>query len=108
MRNANSVLITGASGFIGSHLVEEGLRRGFEVYAAVRKTSSRRYLTDPRIRFLELDLASPERLSEQLLQGKTAGVRFNFIIHNAGITRSRTTEDFFRINKGLTRNLVTS
>ena len=39
-----NILITGASGFIGSFIVEEALRRGFETWAAVRKSSSRAYL----------------------------------------------------------------
>jgi len=39
-------LITGASGFIGSFLVDEALHKGWEVWAGVRKTSSKTYLTD--------------------------------------------------------------
>ena len=42
------ILVTGASGFIGSFIVEEALRRDMEVWAAVRPTSSRRYLQDER------------------------------------------------------------
>ncbi|MCB0574571.1 MAG: NAD-dependent epimerase/dehydratase family protein, partial [Saprospiraceae bacterium] len=49
------ILITGASGFIGGFLVEEALKRNWEVTAAVRPTSNRRWLQDERIRFLELD-----------------------------------------------------
>ena len=37
----SNILITGASGFIGSFIVEEALRRGMNVWAAVRHTSSR-------------------------------------------------------------------
>ena len=48
-----NILITGASGFIGSFIVEEALQRGLEVWAAVRSTSSRRYLNDGRIHFIE-------------------------------------------------------
>ena len=33
------ILVTGASGFIGSFIVEEALRREMEVWAAVRKSS---------------------------------------------------------------------
>ena len=51
----NKILITGASGFIGSFIVEEALNRDMEVWAAVRKTTSRRYLKDKRINFIELD-----------------------------------------------------
>lgn len=49
------ILITGASGFIGSFIVEEALRLGMETWAAVRSTSSRKYLTDSRIHFIELN-----------------------------------------------------
>ncbi|MBL7139135.1 MAG: NAD(P)-dependent oxidoreductase [Bacteroidales bacterium] len=102
------VLITGASGFIGSHLVEEGLKRGYTVFAGIRKTSSRRYLSDSRIRFLELDLASPERLSEQLMQCKAEELRFDFIIHNAGITRAHNSAEFHRVNDRFTHTLTES
>jgi Nucleoside-diphosphate-sugar epimerases len=60
------VLVTGASGFIGSFLVEGGLEREMQVWAGVRKSSSRTYLKDPRIQFAELDFAHPGRLTEQL------------------------------------------
>lgn len=74
-----NILITGASGFIGSFIVEEALRRGMDVWAAVRKTSSRKYLTDPRINFIELDLGSQSRLVEQL-----TGLCFDYVVHAAG------------------------
>ena len=63
------ILITGASGFIGSFIVEEALKRGFETWAAVRKSSSRRYLADERIHFIELDFNNPDDL-EHKLEGK--------------------------------------
>ena len=52
------ILITGASGFIGSFIVEEALHRGMEVWAAVRGSSSRAFLSDRRIHFIELDLST--------------------------------------------------
>ena len=60
------ILVTGASGFIGSFIVSEGLERGFEVWAGMRRSSSKQYLTDPRTQFAELDLGNPDRLREQL------------------------------------------
>ena len=42
--NIMKILITGASGFIGSFIVEEALSRGLEVWAAVRKSTNRKYL----------------------------------------------------------------
>ncbi|MFH1160724.1 MAG: NAD(P)-dependent oxidoreductase [bacterium] len=100
------VLITGASGFIGSHLVEEGLKRGYSVFAAIRKTSSRRYLQDPRIQFLELDLSSPVQLSEELSRCKSIGIRFDYIVHNAGTTRARRKDEYRRVNYLFTTFLV--
>ena len=63
----NRILVTGASGFIGSFLVEEGLAQGMQVWAGVRKSSSRKYLQDKRIHFAELDFTDSDRLASQLL-----------------------------------------
>ena len=95
------ILITGASGFIGSFIVEEALRRDMEVWAAVRKSSSRRYLTDPRIHFIELDLSSEEKLVKQL-----SGHSFDYVVHAAGVTKCVDRNDFRRINTQGTINLV--
>lgn len=88
------ILITGASGFIGGFLAEEGLNRDWEVTAAVRPTSDRRWLQDKRIRFLELNFRSETDLQEKL---KNAG-RFDFIIHNAGSTKEPNREGYFANN----------
>ncbi len=96
-----NILITGASGFIGSFIVSEALRRGMEVWAAVRRTSSRKYLTDPRIHFVELNLDSREEMVGQL-----RGLSFDYVVHAAGATKCLHADDFFRINTEGTRNLV--
>ena len=96
-----NILITGASGFIGSFIVSEALRRGMEVWAAVRRTSSRKYLTDPRIHFVELNLDSREEMV-----GQMASLRFDYVVHAAGATKCLHADDFFRINTEGTRNLV--
>lgn len=98
---ASKILITGASGFIGSFIVEEALDRGMEVWAAVRRTSSRRYLQDYRINFIELDFDSEERLREQL-----GGHEFDYIVHAAGVTKCLDKADFHRVNAEGTRHLV--
>ena len=105
-RKANSVLITGASGFIGSHLVEEGLARGYQVYAAVRKSSSLEYLQDPRINIITLDFSSIGRLKANLIRCREKGFRFDYIIHNAGITKAGREEDYKRINVHFTEDFV--
>ncbi len=100
------ILITGASGFIGSFLVEEGLRRGDEVWAGVRSGSSRRYLQDRRIRFVELDFVHPEVLSEQLVACKQKYGTWDAVIHCAGVTKCLHKEDFMQGNYVYTRRLV--
>ena len=97
----NKILITGASGFIGSFIVEEALRREMEVWAAVRPTSSKRYLQDNRIHFIELDFGSKETLKRQL-----DGHRFDYVVHAAGVTKCLDKADFKRINTDGTRHLV--
>ena len=95
------ILITGASGFIGSFIVEEALDRGFETWAAVRKSSSREFLKDERIHFIELNLSSEEQLKKQLKD-----IQFDYVVHAAGVTKCLHKEDFFRINTEGTKNLV--
>ncbi len=95
------ILITGASGFIGSFIVEEALRQGFETWAAVRRSSSREYLQDERIHFIELNLSSKEQLVEQL-----RGQEFDYVVHAAGVTKCLDKRDFHRINTEGTKNLV--
>jgi UDP-glucose 4-epimerase len=102
----NKILITGASGFIGSFLVEEGLRREYEVYAGIRHTSSRKYLKDPAIHFLEMDFSSVDKITSALEECKNQEVRFQYIIHNAGITKAQKKEEYFRVNEENTKNFI--
>ena len=95
------ILITGASGFIGSFIVEEALRQGFDTWAAVRKSSSRQYLTDNRINFIELNLDSHTELERQL-----NGHNFDYVVHAAGATKCKHAGDFFRVNTKGTVNLA--
>ena len=102
----SSILITGASGFIGSFLVESGLARGFEVWAGVRPTSSRRYLQDERINYFDLNLGDDEALRKALLEHKAQHGAFDYVIHAAGATKCRTKADFYRVNTEGTERLA--
>ncbi|HBB06926.1 MAG TPA: NAD-dependent dehydratase [Bacteroides sp.] len=100
------ILVTGASGFIGSFMVEEALRRGMDTWAGVRASSSRAYLRDSRIRFAELDLGRADVLEKQLLRQRDEAGPWDYVIHCAGATKCRRTEDFDRINYEGTCHLV--
>ena len=89
-----SVLITGASGFIGSFIVEEALKRKLGVWAGIRPTSSKRYLKNRKIHFLELDFAHPNELRAQLSGHKGTYSKFDYIIHCAGVTKCSDKKTF--------------
>ncbi|MDR1984422.1 MAG: NAD(P)-dependent oxidoreductase [Prevotellaceae bacterium] len=100
------ILITGASGFIGSFLVEKSLEQGFETYAGIRASSSKKYLADERIKFIDLDYSNKEKLISQLNEFKQQNGAWDYIIHNAGITKCNKKSDFDKINFVFTKNFV--
>lgn len=72
-----------------------------QVWVAVRPTSSCKYLTDPRIQFLELNLGDKKQMKERMRE-----LTFDYVVHAAGATKCLHAEDFFRSNTEGTRNLV--
>jgi dihydroflavonol-4-reductase len=91
------ILVTGASGFIGSHLVEHLRSRGHPVRCLVRRSSSLRYL--PGADCAYADLASGEGIEPAL-----GGV--DCVIHLAGVTKALGAEDYYIGNARATANLV--
>lgn len=100
------ILITGASGFVGSFLVEHALAEGFDTWAAMRRTSSRQYLTDPRTQFIELDLGNDARLQDQLRQHVAEHGAFDCVIHAAGATKAPSEAAFRKVNAEGTERLA--
>ena len=102
------ILITGASGFIGGFLVDEALRRDYDVWAGVRSGSSREHLYDERINFIDLQYNDKHALTEQMREAKSDFGAWHFVVHNAGITKALNTADFYRINAINTQKLIES
>jgi nucleoside-diphosphate-sugar epimerase len=102
------ILITGASGFIGSTMVEEALRRGWEVWAGVRISSSKEYLQDPRIHFIDLHYEDVLKLTKQLEEYIALHGAWDYIIHNLGVTKCLHPSDFHRVNTLYTQSLIAS
>lgn len=95
------ILITGASGFIGSFIVEEALSRGMEVWAAVRSTSSLQYLQDDRIHLIELDMQDTPGMTKIFREH-----RFDYVVHAAGATKCVGIRAFYKTNTIGTKNLA--
>jgi nucleoside-diphosphate-sugar epimerase len=94
----HSVLVTGASGFVGSHIVQALRARGIAVRCLVRRTSRLDVLRPSAPEFAWGDVGEPETLGPAL-----AGV--DAVIHCAGLTRARSRSEYFQVNADGSRNL---
>lgn len=99
-------LIVGAGGFAGGFLVDEALRRGYDVWAGLRASTSREYLTDPRIHFLELDFNESSSLAPALRRALPEGEKWDYIVYNLGATKCLRYSDFSRINCDYLRSFL--
>lgn len=102
----SSLLITGASGFVGSHLVETALAAGMKVWAGMRETSSRRWLQDERINFITLSLNDAQKLGKQLSAYRKEHGGWDYVVHVAGATKAANEAEFMRANCEATANLL--
>lgn len=102
------VLVVGAGGFTGGFLVTEGLRRGHEVWAGVRKSTSRKWLSDERIKFVEFDFDDRDGIADVLKTALPAGEKWDYIVYNLGATKVTRYSDFSRINYDYLRYFTTA
>lgn len=100
-----TLLVVGAGGFIGGFICSEGLRRGFDTYAGVRESTSRRYLGDPALHIVDFDYDSPSDLGRQLREAAPEG-GWDMVIYNLGATKALNFGDFNRINFEYLRNFT--
>lgn len=101
-----NILITGATGFIGKFLVDYALAENLQVFAAVRKSSDRSSLAGKPVGFVELDLSSEESLTESLNEFVKVHGSIDYVIHNAGITKTTKNTDYDLVNCQYTIHLI--
>lgn len=99
----SSILIVGAGGFMGSHFAEAALRCGHTVWAGVRASTSRRYLTDERLKFVTFDFDDADgglagKLADTLRANMPDGKPWDYVIYNLGATKCLKFKDFNTIN----------
>ncbi|MGB3746199.1 MAG: hopanoid-associated sugar epimerase [Xanthobacteraceae bacterium] len=97
------ILVTGASGFVGSAVVRHLIKAGHQVRALVRPTSSRTNLAELRVEIVEGDL----RDVESLIRAMT-GIRYVFHVAADYRLWARNPQDIVRTNVEGTRNLMTA
>ena len=95
------VLITGASGFVGYHLIEAALNNNLEVYAGVRKNSDVEHLKHLDIKYVNLPYNNLIELKKELIEKQ-----YDYIIHAAGITKAQSANEYNHINATFTYNLA--
>lgn len=97
------VLITGASGFVGYHLIEGAINAGLEVHAAVRPDSDISHLATFQLSYVNLDYSSVPNLRLDI-----EAKQYDYIIHAAGTTKAKTKAQYDLVNAVYTRNLATA
>jgi len=97
--HSGSVLVTGGTGFVGSHLVELLLRRGLSVTCLVRDPAELRWLTGMKVRVVRGDCCDPASLVPAV-QGHA------IIFHVAGLTKALRAREYYVVNRTGTENLL--
>ncbi len=96
-----TLFITGATGFLGYHIVEQALNSGYRVVATVRESSKVGHLADRPVQFISASLFDSDVLRNTLKEHNVS-----FIIHNAGLTKAKNHDSFYSVNAHSTRILA--
>ena len=97
------ILLTGASGLLGAHILEQGLERGFAFKAVARKVSRRSFLfqVQDQVEIFSMDLTDPRNWPDDIFE------EVDVIIHCAGLASpfARDEQKMIRLNLEGTQNL---
>ena len=96
---AMKAIVTGANGFVGSHLVDRLTREGLRVVCLVRPSADLRWLGDLPVEICACGLDSRDDLAAAV-----SGA--DYVFHVAGLTRGRTADQYMAANAEPTGRLV--
>ena len=88
------VLITGATGFVGSDIARTFAEAGYEVRCGARASSSARWISNLDVERVPLDMVGRTEDFSLAVQN------IDLVVHAAGITRARRAEDYRPVNAG--------
>ena len=94
-----TVLVTGATGFVGSHIAEAVVAAGYRLRYTVRATSDLRWLRGLEAERVEVDFARPGGMDEAVIGA-------DVVVHAAGITRAANPAEYGRVNAEATERLA--
>ena len=97
--NKKRILVTGAAGFVGSHLVPMLIRRGYLVTALVKNKAEKDKINPKATKIIVTDLAKKGAWQKNLNN-------FDYVIHLAAQISSKTPHDFVKNNVIASQNLV--
>ena len=89
------VLITGASGFLGYHIILAALGKKLEVYAAVRQSSNVDHLKTLPVKYVFPDYKNVDSLAKLMQEND-----IHYVIHAAGVTKAVKQKEYDDINAG--------
>jgi dihydroflavonol-4-reductase len=93
------VLVTGGTGFVGSHIVDQLLEKKYNIRCLIRKSSDTKWLDKKPIEYVYGDL-----FDESALAKAVEGV--DYVYHSAGVTKAKTPEGYYRGNATGTKNIL--
>lgn len=99
MNNRKTAVVTGANGFVGSHLVDLLLEKNYIVRCITRKNSDLKWLNGKDVQIFSSGLLDREGL-RKAVQGA------DYIYHVAGVVKSKKPDGYFQGNVETTRALL--